>query len=225
MMQSRKLLIGEKYKHIYKKENIIYVPNNPNVDPRLSGHIDLSIYYDGFDTIIAENYLKNFIFPKKTIYLDLFQSSEYPNDIQLNICNVGNFVILNEKFVPNIILDYLTQRGKSIISVNQGYANCCTLTIDDKNIITSDEGIYNSVKKYNINALLIQQGYFDLDGFPYGFIGGSAFHLNDNIIAFTGNIDIHPDKKEILNFINKNDHTAIYLTNKNAFDIGGAIEI
>ena len=47
---------------------------------------------------------------------------------------------------------------------------------------------------------MIRSGNILLNGYDYGFIGGTSGRIGNEII-FCGNIDDHPDSKEIKDFI------------------------
>ena len=73
--------------------------------------------------------------------------------------------------------------------------------------------------------LEITPGFVELYGFREGFIGGAAFKLAPDIIAFTGRLTRHPDKALILDFLKKHGVSAVYLTDKPVFDVGSVIPV
>ena len=75
------------------------------------------------------------------------------------------------------------------------------------------------------DVLKISPGGVALAGFSYGFLGGCAFKIADNRLAFTGHLEQHPDRNSILSFLLKQKIEALYLTKCPAFDIGGAIPL
>ena len=214
------ILAGERYRGLIDYKNVFFLTDNPNVDDRLAGHTDLSLFYAGGEKLFCSNHLKSLKFKINPTFLDEIQDKKYPKDVIFNAKMVGEAVFLNEKYISTAILEYLKKAGKRIIKVNQGYSACCTLAVDDRSIITSDAGIYSAALDNGFNALKIRPGYFELEGFDYGFIGGSAFPIDDKTIAFTGKIDSHPDEGLIREFIISCGKETVYLSNKNAFDIG-----
>ena len=44
-------------------------------------------------------------------------------------------------------------------------------------------------------------------------------------IAFTGKLDLHPDKNKIIDFIETRNIHPVYLTDKEIFDIGGIVPL
>ena len=57
------------------------------------------------------------------------------------------------------------------------------------------------------------------------YIGGSAFKIAKSTIAFTGKLDLHPDKNKIIDFIETRNIHPVYLTDKEIFDIGGIVPL
>lgn len=227
MMQSRQLIIGEKYRSRLETcfDNVIWLPDNPDIDPRLSGHADLSVFSPGDSTLFAADYLRSFSFPVNTSIIESKQSEKYPNDVQLNVCTVGNKAILNLNYAAGEIVDFLESCNYELIDVAQGYSRCCTLKVSDDSIITSDESICRAASRHDLNVLKISQGYIELDGFDYGFIGGCGFLYDRCTLLLTGSIQTHPDSDRISSFCANLGIHIEEMTNGKLFDIGGIISI
>ena len=233
------VIIGEKYCNILQNGikslgiNALFMPDNPYVDDRLSGHADLSVLHLGGNRLLLAPYLKRSSFSQQLEdrgfdirFADIEQSALYPNDAQMNVCILGDKVIYNPKTVPDTIVKYLTiENGAIQISSRQGYSRCSVCVVNDNAIITADEGICRSAKAHGIDVLKIMPGYIDLPGFDYGFVGGASFKISDTKLAFTGGLDRHPDAEQIIEFTSLHDVDIVYITDKPAFDIGGAIPI
>lgn len=233
------IIIGKKYADFLGKPltsrgiHPIFVPNNPCVDRRLSGHTDLSIFYPGGDWILLAPFLKGNKFAHQleemgfiTAFADIVQQEKYPFDAQLNAFRVGTRLIYNKKVTAKEIVDKLTSdRGVRLLSGRQGYAGCSVCAVDDNSIITSDGGIAELCIADGMDVLKICSGGFVLDGFESGFIGGCTFKLSSDILAFTGKIDKHPAREKILSFLKAHNVEAVFLTDLPAFDIGGAIPV
>lgn len=226
---------AEKLKKALKKLEItpLFVPDNPNVERRLSGHADLSLIHAGGDRVFLAPYLNGTAFAQTIINLGadvnfagIRQSAEYPFDAQLNLVAVVNNLICNTKTAYLPAVDYLSRvRGMNVIDCRQGYTKCSVLVVDEHSIITQDKGISSAAKKAGLDVLEIESGYVMLDGYDYGFIGGAGFKLSSDTLAFTGTFDAHPDKMRILDFIASHGVNALYLTDEPIFDIGSAIPL
>lgn len=233
------VIIGEKYCNILQNGikslgiNALFMPDNPYVDDRLSGHADLSVLHLGGNRLLLAPYLKRSSFSQQLEdrgfdirFADIEQSALYPNDAQMNVCILGDKVIYNPKTVPDTMVKYLTiENGAIQISSRQGYSRCSVCVVNDNAIITADEGICRSAKAHGIDVLKIMPGYIDLPGFDYGFVGGASFKISDTKLAFTGGLDRHPDAEQIIEFTSLHNVDIVYITDKPAFDIGGAIPI
>lgn len=233
------LLIGEKYAGLLQNSlqklgiSPIFVPDNPCVDSRLSGHVDLSVFHAGGERVYLAPYLKDNAFHKALaemgadiIFPDVDQDKKYPRDAQLNACSVGKRFIYSPKVTALEIVNYFTgEKGSVCIPSRQGYAKCSICVIDDNSIITADSGIAKAAETSGLNVLRISAGFIDLPGFKYGFIGGSAFRISAHLIAFTGTLDNHPDKSAVLEFIHARGVEAVFLTDNTIFDIGSALPI
>lgn len=231
----KSILIGERYRVLLEKALInhgfepVWLPDNPLLDQRLSGHADLSVMMSGNKKLIVSEHISNNneIVKKNTnrgyeiIKCCNAQSSEYPKDVNLCACAVGNCLICNSRFTDKAIL---CENTLQIIDVNQGYANCMVLAVDGHRIITADNGIAARAREHGINVLKIRPGHIRLDGFSEGFIGGASFKSNDTIY-FTGNVYRHPDGAAITEFINMAGCKLCCLTDAELFDIGSAVTI
>ncbi len=149
----------------------------------------------------------------------------YPDCSILNAARLNNYLFANIKCLDKTILENCLKNNIEIINVSQGYTKCSIAIIDSNSIITSDNSIHKAAKDKNIDVLKIRPGYIELPGYDYGFIGGTCGLIDKNKIAFTGNIVLHPDYKEIRSFIESKSIEIICLNNKNLFDVGGILPI
>lgn len=233
------VILGKKYAGILQKPLIkcgvspLFVPDNPDVDKRLSGHADLSVFFAGGEWILLAPFLKGSQFAKTLdemglmiAFADIAQHEKYPFDAQLNAFYVGTRLIYNKKVTAREIVEKLTNDGGvRFLSGRQGYAGCSVCGVDENSIITSDAGIAALCSADGMDVLKICPGTFALDGFESGFIGGCTCKLSADKLAFTGRIDDHPDKDKIFSFLESHGVDAVFLTDFPAFDIGGAIPI
>lgn len=230
-------LIGNKYSSLLSQPlyelgfDLIPLPDNPFIDARLSSHADLSVFsYE--NTLFTAKHLKNTefccFFQNIGINFDFIeenQSEKYPNDAQLNICLLGKKYIYNPRTASLKIVEHLRAHGREGIECKQGYTRCSVCVVNEDSLITSDAGIAEKCRRANLDVLEISQGYIELQGFDYGFIGGASIKLSNDILAFTGTLSGHPQYKKIEEFIKSKGLDVVYLTDLPAFDIGSAIII
>ena len=237
-MDAELLIIGEKYLPLLQKPldslgiDVLAVPDNRCVDIRLSSHADLSVFHPGGETLYLAAMHKYTDFADKLaqIGFDLqfcaeSQGEKYPNDAMLNLCALGNSFIYSPKVSDRDVTSYLTGQGRGGISCKQGYCRCSVCIVDEKAIISADKGISAACRSEGIDVLEIQPGFVALEGFDYGFIGGAAFKISSDRLAFTGTLDYHPDKRAILDYLEKHRVSPVFLTEAPLFDIGSAVPI
>lgn len=200
--------------------------NNKSVDYRVAHHADLSFFDCGDGTVfiaeemseyrsIIENLGYNVIFINKPL------GGYYPDDVLLNCVSLGDTLICNKNTVCKDILEHF--RNKKIINVKQGYTKCSIIPVNESAVITDDDSIAKECKKNNIDVLSVRKGYVTLDGFDYGFIGGTSGKICADTFVFNGDITTHPDCDRILNFFSKYNMKVISLSGGMLNDIGSLI--
>ena len=192
-------------------------------------HTDLQFLHYNKDTVfvlkectsLKENLKKYF---PNVIEISKNIDKDYPNNVMLNCVVLNDKLICNTKTIADEVLQMATNDNLKIINVNQGYTKCSTCIVNENAIITSDKSIYKSCRN-EMDVLLIRQGYIELSGTDYGFIGGSSFKYNRNTLVFTGNIKLHPDYESIKSFAQNHNVELLSLTENTMIDIGSIIPI
>lgn len=230
------LIIGQKYEDIFrkafKKYDILpkFIPDNPCVDKRLSGHADLSVLHLGENRLIlAKNLMgSDFLISLEEIGAEICiakneQNNDYPDDANLNVCMVDNKLVCNVDLMDAAIDNYLP--NIELVNVKQGYARCSVCIVDRHSIITADHGIAAAAEQHGMAVLLVKSGLAALAGFDCGFIGGATFKLSGSELAFTGIIQDDMERNRIEKFLYERNIEAIYLTQNKLLDIGGVIPL
>jgi hypothetical protein len=145
----------------------------------------------------------------------------YPEDCIYNAACTGKHFIHNTKITNPLLLNTAQKLNINVINVNQGYAKCNCVVVDEHSIITSDSGIARKCKGV-LDCLLISPGNVLLKGFRYGFLGGSSGRIEDEII-FNGDIYSHPDHISIINFIEHRHLHVSYIPDYPLTDIGSIL--
>lgn len=172
---------------------------------------DIVVDRDNFD------YYKKFFPDKNIIPSHSSLSGKYPGDIHLNAFAFKNIFIHNLKHTDQVILDHYKMAGYELINIKQGYAKCSCLVTEDF-VITSDGGIYESLKDL-IPIYKIDHGGIKLQNFNYGFIGGASGVLGKKIF-FTGDFSHHSSHEEILKIVSKYDYEIEILSKDPIEDFG-----
>lgn len=219
------VVIGDKGFSKYFKEVFVINPNE-NLACPVASHVDMNLCVIDSTVFLPKGSMLEKIFVDygyevKFISEDLGEN--YPFDARLNCKSVGNTVILNRKTVSKDILCFCENRGKRIINVNQGYAACSTVALNEDAYITSDKGIYNQLVNNGLNPLLIKEGYIEIEEYDYGFIGGASGFVGDTLYFF-GDISTHPDYEKIKTYLDKNNVSFKYFDCP-LYDIGGVFDL
>ena len=211
-----------------KNIRVLTFPENINVDKRVAYHADLSFFFDGMDTLFIakefsafEDELKQYV--SNVVVLNKKLSEKYPGDVLLNCVCVGKNLICNTDTVYQEIVGKMKTSGYNIINVKQGYTKCSVVPVSESALITDDESIFSECRNHGLDVLKVQKGSVYLEGFDYGFIGGTC-GLVDNELIFNGDITSHPDFDSIDLFLKKYGIIPVSFENK-LTDIGSIISI
>lgn len=227
----KSLLIGERYRPFFEKSlekqgfEPVWMPDNPLLDPRLSGHADLSAINLGKKMIVSRHIYENELLVKKItnrgmelICCKREQGCVYPKDVNLCACVSGKYLVHNSAHTDEAIIEN-TDHTK--LHVKQGYANCMILAFGDR-IITADSGVAAKATEQGIDVLKITPGQIRLEGFDEGFIGGASFVCGETVY-FTGEIGTHPDADKIKAFVRASGYEICCLSTGELIDIGSAV--
>ena len=152
--------------------------------------------------------------------------NKYPENILLNFLYLNNTLYGKLSAIDKNLLDYCEENNIRTVNINQGYARCSTLVLNEKAVITSDLSIEKALKKDGVEVLLISPGNIILNGYDYGFIGGASGKIDNNTVVFLGNVTNHPDYRRIENFCeNHNISIKIICKDMPLTDIGGIVKI
>ena len=236
------LLIDERMRNIEKQTlkdlgyKLIEIKKSNNVYPEISSHVDI-FTCKVENKIVAEksayeNLKRRLKDTKNGILLgDSIIKGDYPNDINYNVCIVGNKAIHNFKYTDSKIIYELKKNGFEMINVKQGYSNCSIAVIDENSIILSDKGLYNSLKNSGLDILFLEcvldikllneNGEYSKKN---GFIGGAIARVGEYVIVF-GDLGKIEYNGSIRKFINHNGLKIIDFKGLDVVDYGGIIEI
>jgi hypothetical protein len=209
---------------------IIKIKHNTNLYNEISSHADiLACLID--DKLFIEDELYKDINKKIDNKYEVINigeiNKEYPNDIKLNVCRLGNYIIHNFKYTHKLLYNYINQCYKTI-NVEQGYTNCNILNFGNY-AITSDKGIYNNLIKNNIDCFLVED--LDLDikllknnqySTMKGFIGGCSVTI-DNTVIFFGDLNNFKCKNSIIDYITSKGYKIKEFKNMDMIDYGSAV--
>lgn len=214
----------------------LWLPDSNLLDPRVCGHADMMIHHLGGEklAVSADTYDSFINSPKFSEYMGLTWKihnsgqalqNEYPHDILFNSLRIGSYLFAHIKHTDVRILEYCEQNSIKTVDVRQGYAKCSVCIVQDHAAITADSGIATVMRREGLDVLLIRAGFIDLPGFDHGLIGGASGKIAADRIAFTGRLDLHPDCREILRFLDKQNVQPVFLAERPCFDVGSIIPL
>lgn len=191
------------------------------------GHPDMQIHHLGGSCFVCAqevyDYYSDMLIGADIIMGEKPLKEKYPDDIYYNAASVGNYIICKADSTEEKILRQYND--EYIININQGYAKCNIAVIGKKALITSDKGIYKKALEKDIDVLLIKSGFIELNGLSYGFIGGASGMIAPDILAVNGNIDTHPDCKNMKAFCRNYGIYIISLNRGKLCDVGSIVPL
>ena len=140
------------------------------------------------------------------------------NSTQYN-CIVTELLVIHKKeFTDSIIIQNTI--NKHFIPIPQAYTRCSLTALNDKNYITSDEGIRKTLLKNGFNVLHINPKQIILPGFKNGFYGGTN-GVFENKLYQIGKIENPLERKTLNSFLKNNSIRLIELYDGALYDAGG----
>lgn len=224
--------LSEKTERSLKELGIDIIKIQPikNADRRISSHADLVFLpLGGNNSAIAQETELLLSKSEPIASMNLLKSgisisSEYPLDCPLNCVIIGKYIICNVDTVRKDVLEYCRRNFFEIINIKQGYTKCSVVPVSERAIITDDISVYNGCRD-KLDVLAVEKGFVRLDGFNYGFIGGSAGKLGHDLLGFTGRINDNTVRSQIEDFCALYDVRCVYLSDEKIYDVGSIIPI
>lgn len=206
--------------------HVIPVPEDKRFDSRIGSHPDLIISIVDNILLIDANAHKSIFRQLDALRIPYIRTGSelselYPYDIAYNAVVTKGHIIHKLKYTQALLLQHCKNTNKILIDVKQGYSKCSTVVIDDRQLITADQGIYQATKDY-LDVLLVQPGFVALSGFDSGFLGGASGVIDDTVI-FHGDLSQHPDFLKIKDFIEGAGKDLLYFSDLPLTDIGSVL--
>jgi len=232
----KSIFLGDKYIRELKNGleglgiSIISVPKNGSVPEPVSYHADMSLCYMGSGILVAASAIYDELRQNAPEELNILkaesrQSADYPNDIGLNACLIGDRLLHKLENTDKSVLTLARKSRLRSYNVNQGYTKCSVCILTRNRIITGDLGIHRQCGELGVQSLLIENAPIRLDGYDTGFIGGCCGKISRDKVAFTGLLKGLRDERRIMNFIWDTGMEAVFLTDKPVFDVGSIIPV
>ena len=204
-------------------------PKMHGIYDAVNGHTDIQIFQTALlknsfiiNKDIDTDFLNDLIFSSANYYFSESEiGAQYPQDIILNAVSTDNFLMHNLKYTDKKIL--ASASSKTLIDIKQGYTRCSCAIVSNDAFITNDKGIYEALTAKKYDVLLLPYGDIELEGFEYGFIGGACGLIDNNTMAFFGNLDKYKYGTEVKKFLKKHNVEPVYLHDGGLIDRGSLL--
>lgn len=226
-----KIIIDSRMRKIEKEYlsqygDLIELPYQSSVYDEISSHPDIFFCKINNQIFQAPNLkLENKL---KTKQGSNSVGAQYPEDIKYNICQIGKRVIYNFKYTDPAVAKYIDSTGIQKINIKQGYSKCSISVTSENSCITSDEGICETLKRKNIDVLLLGNTnirLLDKNGLQTkmsGFIGGATAVIEDKFIIF-GDSNKISNKASLIEHLNNHNLKLVDFKNLEIIDYGSII--
>ena len=148
----------------------------------------------------------------------------YPGDVLLNAAEVGRFCFGSAHCDESLRAAW-EERGQMFVPVRQGYAKCSTAIVSREAVVTADPSIAKAAAGCGLDVLRIREGFVELPGFSFGFLGGACGKLSRDTLAFAGDLRTHPDCAAIEAFLRSHGVFALSLCGGPLRDVGGILPL
>ncbi len=205
--------------------NVILTQKINTLYDSVDGHSDMQVFVADDKLISAKEtytYYKN-IFGNKVICGSKCLAKAYPEDVLYNAACIGDFIICNKAHIAKEITEFAIEAKKTIIDVKQGYSKCSIGIIGKNAIVTADKRIAKKCANAGVDVLEIEAGHIKLEGMNYGFIGGTCGMIDENVLAFNGELKTHPQGDEIHKFCHRHNVDIVELKSGILEDIGSIL--
>jgi len=141
----------------------------------------------------------------------------HPETTHYNAVADSEYLVHNLNFTDEKILQ--ASDNSKRIHINQGYTRCNLLDLGNNHFITSDEGIYKTLKS-RFNILYVSPQGILLKNFEHGFIGGTA-GVWRNKVYFAGSLKYFPEGNKVAEFLHDLNLEILELYDGPLIDGGG----
>lgn len=228
-----------KMRHIrgFDKHVLFNTPLNVEVDACVADHTDLSLFISDaifvapciFETFQDQIRVISCEQPLKQSFLSQLSNrvicgtnklqKSYPFDIAYNAVKLKNhFFHKLAHTEPKILASTTCEK----VEVKQGYTRCSTMVLTEYAVITEDVGLARTYEAYGYEVLCIEKGHVELQGFEYGFFGGTGGVIEDALVL-NGTLKHHPNCDEITHFVHSHGLEIIELHDDSLIDCGSIL--
>lgn len=202
--------------------NLMELETSGLVYSAISGHPDIFFCQTNKNLVLAPNLPEKYLrmLQKQRVRFEVGGKSvenKYPGTATYN-ASIGNrYLIHNLNYTDVSILD--ASHELEHIHVNQGYARCNLISLNDGVFITSDPGIHKTLIGNGLACKLFPAENIVLPGFDHGFVGG-ACGVWDQKIFLCGSLRHYSWSKSFASLVESAGFQIIELSDGLLHDVG-----
>lgn len=210
---------------------VLKLPRDSHLGEAVCSHPDTVLFYADGEIITTAEYcdealcffsdMREYCPAVKLSFTADERRASYPQDCIMNALVIGKKIFAKTDTLSIDIKEFAKEHGFTLVHTKQGYPACAVLTFGNS-AITADKGMAAVLEREGVNVTLVREGYIQLDGCDYGFIGGASGVIGDKVYFF-GDISAHPDGELICDTISRAGYTPISLSDEPLRDMGGMI--
>jgi len=203
--------------------NPVFLQTDLLVYKSISGHPDIFICQGDDGLVVAPGLPSEILKPLADTGIRVIKGlvdpgKTYPESARYNAVVTPDFIIHNLKITDPVIFE--TFPGRKHLHVNQGYTRCNLLALGNDHFITSDHGIERTLRKEGKMVLFADPAPVRLKGQKNGFFPGCCGIFRDKVLI-AGSLNHHPQKSDILDFIETAGMEIHELFTGELTDVGG----
>lgn len=167
----------------------------------------------------------------KDLRTSIFRESEvelgtlYPFDCPFNNFRLKRALVCGMS-ADHIIKSFADYDEHRIIYVKQNYTKCCCVIVNEEAVITSDIYIGKALRENGFDVLVVEDvDDIKLNGYSHGLIGGCSGKVSDNLIVFTGDLNLYRFGDDIRDFCRNYKVDCLSLSHKPLYDYGGILPV
>lgn len=214
---------------IARGHSLLQLKPHPALPAPVASHPDMLLFFARNFILCTKDYARianaelmqiSAACAKPIVTVDERVSDRYPNDILFNCATIGKHVFCHPSHTAKAIVN---DSDYTIHPVRQGYAKCSVVPVGDHALITADPAIASVAKRDGFDVLQITSSKIDLPAYDTGFLGGAtsfAPYCGIKEIYFCGDLQTHPDAKEITAFCHRHGRIPVSLTKDPLTDLG-----
>jgi hypothetical protein len=195
------------------------------VYPAISGHPDIFFCKLPDRLVIPPNLPAEYLSFLRNHKIDFFVGhlavgNTYPETVHYNAAIDDHCLVHRLDITDPVILENCHFLEK--VPVKQGYTRCNLVLLREKRFITSDAGIYRTMRYHGGEGILVSPEGIQLPGFPNGFIGG-AMGILKNTVFLLGSLDHYAEGERVRGFLDDSGQDIVELYDGPLADAGGIL--